>query len=227
MVTYLSKNCNKYMITTLFTNPLFFVINLIALVVAITIHEFAHAITADKLGDPTPRIQKRVTLNPLSHLDMYGTLFLLLFGFGWGKPVEFDWFNIKNPRRDAALISIAGPASNFLLALICSLLIRLFLIINNPMLVIIGQLLLVPIISLNLILGVFNLIPIHPLDGFKIVSGLLNREQAVEWDKLSRYGFIFLLFLIIPFGSKSMLSTILDPILSFLHILFIPQPLFS
>lgn len=202
------------MIQTLFTNPLFFIVNLIALVLAITVHEFAHAITADKLGDPTPRIQKRITLNPLAHLDVYGTLFLLLFGFGWGKPVEFDWFNLKNPRRDAALISIAGPVSNFILAILCAVILRLSLLGT-------ASVFLIPIITMNLILGVFNLIPIHPLDGFKIVSGLLPREQAVEWEKLARYGFIFLLFLIIPFGSKSMLSTILDPILTFLHLVFI------
>lgn len=210
------------MITTLFSNPILFIINIVALLIAITIHEFAHAITADRLGDPTPRLQGRVSLNPLVHLDKYGTLLLLLVGFGWGKPVEFDYFNLQNPKRDAALISVAGPISNFLLALICAILLRLFIFLNLPAMEIIGYFLLVPIITLNIMLGVFNLIPIHPLDGFKIVTGLLPHEQAIEWQKLSRYGFLFLIMLIFPFNGESMLSTILNPILGFIIPLLTP-----
>src|SRR3989344_8726175 len=159
------------MIATLFTDPLFFFLALISIVIAITIHEYAHAKTADYLGDPTPGLQGRLTLNPKAHIDLYGLLFLVLFGFGWGKPVQFDPFNLKNPRRDSAIISIAGPISNVVLALICSLLLRLFLFFDTSIVSAIGSLILPPIIMLNLILAVFNLIPIHPLDGFKIVVG--------------------------------------------------------
>ena len=184
------------MIVTLFTDPLFFFLALISIVIAITIHEYAHAKTADYLGDPTPGIQGRVNLDPRSHLDLYGLLFLLLFGFGWGKPVQFDPFNLKNPRRDAALISIAGPASNILLAAICSILLRLFIFFDIPMLTTISFIIFPPLIMLNLMLCVFNLLPIHPLDGFKIVGGILPREYAKQWYELEPYGMIFLIFLI-------------------------------
>ena len=97
------------MLSTLFSSPVEFFLNALALLMAITIHEFSHAYVADYLGDPTPRLQKRLTLNPISHLDPYGLLFMLLVGFGWGKPVTFDPYNLKNPRPHAALISIAGP----------------------------------------------------------------------------------------------------------------------
>src|SRR3990172_6432841 len=111
------------------SNPITFIFSLVALVVAISIHEFAHAAAADRLGDPTPRLQGRLTLNPLAHLDPIGTLMLLLIRVGWGKPVQFDPYNLKNPRRDAALISLAGPASNLILAIVLALIIKL---ITNP-----------------------------------------------------------------------------------------------
>src|SRR3989338_3130137 len=104
------------MISSLFSNPLLLIIYLISLLVAITIHEFSHAYFADKLGDPTARLMGRISLNPLVHLDPLGTLMLFLVGFGWGKPVQFDPFNLANPRRDAAVISFAGPLSNIILA---------------------------------------------------------------------------------------------------------------
>ncbi len=213
------------MITTLFSNPIFFILSLVSIIIAITIHEYAHAKTADYLGDPTPGLQGRLTLNPIAHIDLYGLLFLILFRFGWGKPVQFDPFNLKNPRRDSAIISIAGPISNVLLALICSLLLRLFLFLDTSVVSAIGYLILPPVIMLNLILAVFNLIPIHPLDGFKIVGGILPEHQAREWYQLERYGMIFLLMLLIPFSGQSMLHTFLDPILSFLFSIFIPSSL--
>jgi len=210
------------MIFTLFSNPLLFVMMALSLVIAISIHEFAHAKMADFLGDPTPRIQGRVTLNPRAHLDLYGTLFLLLVGFGWGKPVQFDPFNLTNPRKDAALISIVGPLSNFSMALIGSILLRSFIFFNIPLLITIGYIFLVPLISMNVLLGTFNLLPIHPLDGFKIVGGILRENQAREWYQLERYGMIFLIALIIPFGGKSMLETIMYPLLTFFNSIFIP-----
>lgn len=195
------------MIGSLFSNPLSLVIVFIALIIAITVHEFAHAFVADKLGDPTPRLQGRLTLNPLSHLDPIGTLMILLVSFGWGKPVQFDPFNLKNPRRDAALISIAGPISNLLLAILLSIIIRFI----PPT---IGQFLL-PIIYLNVLLAVFNLLPIHPLDGFKIVGGFLSEQQAREWYSLEKYGFIFLiLLLLIPSKGNSLLFSILGPVVN-------------
>lgn len=214
-----------YMISYLLTNPLLFVIYLIALLVAISIHEFSHAYVADRLGDPTPRLQGRINLNPLVHIDMFGLLFLFLFGFGWGKPVQFDPFNLKNPRKDAALISLAGPFSNFILAIILSLCLRLSIFFDLKIFETIGLLLLTPVISLNVVLGLFNLLPIHPLDGFKIVGGLLSHEKAKEWYQLERYGLLFFLMLIFPLGNKSLLDMIIRPAVTFILNLLIPTSL--
>jgi len=213
------------MIDTLFSNPLFFVLSLVSIIIAIAIHEFAHAKTADYLGDPTPGLQGRLTLNPKAHIDLYGIAFLALFGFGWGKPVQFDPFNLKHPRRDSALISIVGPISNVILATISSLVLRSLYLFGNSETITIGSIILAPLIMLNLILAVFNLLPIHPLDGFKIVEGLLDETQAKEWKRLERFGLIFLILLIIPFGGESMLSSILGPIMTFLNGIFLPQEL--
>src|SRR3990167_10883511 len=107
-----------------FSNPLLLILWLAALIIAVTIHEFAHAFAADRLGDPTPKLMGRLTLNPLAHLDVLGTLMLLIARFGWGKPVQIDPFNLQNPRRDSALIALAGPLSNLLLAVVLSLILR-------------------------------------------------------------------------------------------------------
>ncbi len=203
------------MINYLFTNPLLFFVYMLSLAVAITVHEFSHAAMADYLGDPTPRLAGRLKLNPFVHIDIFGLVFLLFFGFGWGKPVPFDPYNLKNPRRDAALISFAGPISNFILACLLSLIVRFL-----PLSVL--TYFLIPIIYLNIILGIFNLIPIGPLDGFKIVGGILPEERAEEWYQLERYGMIFLLLLIIPIGQSSMLDAIIRPIISFVINLLIP-----
>ncbi len=210
------------MLSLLATNPIAFLIYLIALLIAITVHEFSHAKVADYLGDPTPRLQGRLTLNPLVHLDPVGIILLFLVGFGWGKPVMFDPFNLKNPRKDAALISIAGPGSNFVLALILSLLLRLFILFGQSILVTIGYSVLVPIIFLNIVLGVFNFIPIHPLDGFKIVGGLLPEDKAHEWYQLERYGLIFLIILLLPFGQGNMLFFVIRPLINFFVNLLLP-----
>src|SRR3989338_5013701 len=101
------------MLLTNLNNPLLLFATLVALIIAISVHEFAHAFIADKLGDSTPRYQGRLTLNPLAHLDLIGTIFILVASFGWGKPVQFNPWNLKNPRRDSALISIGGPVANF------------------------------------------------------------------------------------------------------------------
>lgn len=210
------------MINILFTNPLLFFIYLAALLVAITVHEFSHAFVADYLGDPTARLAGRLKLNPLVHLDPLGLMFLFFFGFGWGKPVTFDPFNLKNPRKDAALISIAGPISNFILALLLSLSLKLFIFFKLNFLITIGKIIFIPMITLNLVLAVFNLLPIHPLDGFKIVGGLLSEKQANEWYQLEKYGLIFLLMLIFPLGGSSMLEMIIRPIFNFLVNLLLP-----
>lgn len=208
------------MLGDLFNNPFAFFSWLIALIVAITIHEFSHAYAADRLGDPTPRVQGRLTLNPLAHLDPLGTLMLLIARFGWGKPVVFDPFNLRHPRRDAAIISLAGPVSNILLATVLALILRLGLTTDFAMLF---YVFLQPVIVLNVFLAVFNLVPIHPLDGFKIVEGILPPEYARQWHELESYGMIFLLFMVFPlFGGTAPISRLIMPVISFLLSLLLP-----
>lgn len=202
------------MLGFLFSNPVLFIVWLAALVVAITVHEFAHAWTAVRLGDPTPKIQGRLTLNPLAHMDPLGTLMLLVVRFGWGKPVQFDPFNLENPKRDAAIISLAGPVSNLVVAAGLSVLARL----GVPVVYV------VPFIFLNVVLAVFNLLPIHPLDGGKILIGLLPPKDAAQVDIfLRQYGLFVLLLLIFPtWQGMSPVSYLINPVISFLLNLLLP-----
>ncbi|MBI2404738.1 site-2 protease family protein [Candidatus Gottesmanbacteria bacterium] len=220
------------MLGELFNNPISFVFWLVALMMAITIHEFSHAFAAERLGDPTPRLQGRLTLNPLAHLDPLGTLMLLLIRFGWGKPVQFDPFNLRHPRRDAAVISLAGPASNLVVALACSIALHILFNFRLPLLSnsVIGVLvylaigMLQPIVVLNVMLAIFNLIPVHPLDGFKIVGGILPEEYARQWYQLEPYGLLFLLFLIFPlFGRVAPIIALISPIINFILSILLPN----
>ena len=199
------------MLSTLFSSPLIFLLYAIALLAAITVHEFAHALAADKLGDPTPRLQGRLTLNPLAHLDPLGTIALLVMSFGWGKPVVFDPYNLRNPKRDTAIISLAGPVSNLLLAGLLSFALRAFAL--GP----IVSSLLVVLVHLNTALAVCNLVPVYPLDGEKILTGLLSPRLAVEYANIMRqWGTIILLFMILPIGGTSPISALISPIISFI-----------
>ena len=205
------------------SNILSFIFLLPSLLIAITIHEFAHAAMADRLGDPTPRLMGRLTLNPLAHLDPIGTLllfFLILSNssivFGWGKPVPIDIFNLRNPRRDSALISLAGPAANLILAVLLSLFLRL------PFIAQLLNYLITSVVFLNIVLAIFNLLPIHPLDGFKIVHGFLPQEQADQWEELRSLGPLILFLLIFPLFGQSLISTILGPVINFFLQILIP-----
>lgn len=205
------------MIATLFSNPLMFLVWAVSLVIVITIHEFAHAKAADTLGDPTPRSQGRLTLNPLSHLDPLGTLMILFIGFGWGRPVAFDPYNLRHPKRDIATIALAGPASNLILATILALALNF---LTLPLLL---SSLFVILIQLNVMLAIFNLVPIFPLDGEKILKGLLPNDLAIEYDNLMRqYGTIILVLMLLPIaGGRSPISALISPVISFLTNLLI------
>jgi len=202
------------MIGELTSNPVGFLFWVIALVIAITIHEFAHAFVADRLGDPTARLSGRVSLNPLAHLDPVGTIMLLLFRFGWGKPVPFDPFNLAHPKRDSALISLAGPASNIALAVVLSFIMKL-----APASLLTA--LLVPVIIINVNLAIFNLLPVPPLDGSKILYGILPMDWADEYNSFMRdYGMLLLILLILPIGGNSLaINLILPPIQFILNLL--------
>jgi Zn-dependent protease len=185
-------------------NPLLGILLVAALIVSLTFHEFSHAFVADKLGDPTAKNMGRLTLNPLAHLDPLGTLFLIVARFGWGRPVPFNPLNLKNPRRDAAFISLAGPTSNFLLAVVASLAIRAFSI-NS----LFGAFLYL-VVLYNLTLGIFNLIPVGPLDGNKIVYGFLPMNLAIQWQDIQKYGMFILLFLVLTNATSYILSPLVD-----------------
>ncbi len=201
------------MLSTLFTNPIVFIIWAASLVIALTIHEYAHAKVADTLGDPTPRANGRVTLDPRAHLDPLGTVLILIVGFGWGRPVEFDPYNLRNPKRDTALIALAGPASNIILAIILSIVSNFFVA---------GSLLagVIPLmIMINISLAIFNLVPVFPLDGEKILHGILPTELALEYSRaMHQYGTLILIMLLLPIaGGTSPISALISPAISFVN----------
>ena len=189
-----------------FTSPTKLIILLLSipgLLVAITFHEYAHALVAEKLGDDTPRRQGRLTLNPLKHLDLYGTILLLVSGFGWGKPVEINPNNFKRTisiKKGNALVSLAGPIMNFILALVFSIIFGLYIrygtvfALTNQVGFALAQILKYCII-MNVGLGVFNLIPLPPLDGSKMLIALLP-EKARAWYK-NNENILYIAFLII------------------------------
>jgi Zn-dependent protease len=192
-------------------------ISLVVLLFALSVHEMAHAWTADRLGDPTGRLLGRVSLNPLVHADPIGTLLFPLLAalsgvplIGWAKPVPVDVSRFGNKRRDFMLVAGAGPASNLVLAFVAALALRLVPIqavsageasVSMPLAV-----LLVRAIQLNVLLAVFNMIPIPPLDGGNVLAGLLPRRVAVGFDFLRPYGFmvIYALMLTGSLGSLVM-----------------------
>ncbi|OGG19621.1 hypothetical protein A2721_03030 [Candidatus Gottesmanbacteria bacterium RIFCSPHIGHO2_01_FULL_47_48] len=180
------------------------------LIYSVILHEIAHGFVADKLGDPTARLAKRLTLNPLPHIDLIYTILLPLFLylsnagiiFGAAKPVPVDPFNFKEPKKDSALVALAGPATNLTIAVFLSLLLRasdLFIMSNALKQAV--DLLATQGIFLNVMLAVFNLIPIPPLDGSKVLAGVLSDELASEIYKLERFGFLIIFAILIFFPS--------------------------
>lgn len=165
-----------------------------AFMISLSFHEWAHAFIATRFGDDTPRKMGRLTLNPLAHIDPLGLIFLLLFRIGWAKPVVFDQRNFKYPRIYSVLTALAGPASNFILALATLYLIKYFPISLVPTAVSISFLQLLQVTAyVNIMLGCFNILPIPPLDGSHILTALLIKPfpEAVAW--LYRYSIFILL----------------------------------
>ena len=159
------------------------IVKIPVLLFAITIHEYGHGKAALSLGDPTAKNHGRLTMNPLSHLDPMGAICLFLFNFGWAKPVPVDTRYFQNPRRDIILMSVSGPTSNLAAALIAGLFIRYFMLPWE-----IYQKVLLYLILMNVGLGLFNLIPIPPLDGSHILENLLPARASLAYGKFRRYG---------------------------------------
>lgn len=205
------------MLDLLFASPLAFVIFMVGLLLSIAIHEFAHCFVTDRLGDPTPRIKGRLTLNPLAHLDPLGTLAIVLTGFGWGRPAPYDPYNLKEPVRDAALIAAAGPASNLLIATLLSVVIKLGL--GGDFVALFS----LQLIFINVALALFNLIPIYPLDGSKILRALLPPQASLEYEEvMERYGTVILIMLIFPWvGGRSAASALLMPLIEVVLRIFV------
>jgi Zn-dependent protease len=188
----------------------------IAFLISGAFHEFAHAWTAHKLGDPTPERMGRLTLNPIPHIDPLGLFFIILmtlsgWGIGWMKPVPINPYNFRRPRQGMMLVSLSGPVSNILLAAFFILLHKILPVLfmaGNP----VGRLLGI-FLFLNVLLAVFNLLPIPPLDGSHIVSGLLPEKLAEQWEKIYPFGFWILLILLY----FQVLQMILNPIFDFVR----------
>ena len=175
-----------------FGDPLGIAITLAAVLVAATFHEFAHAFVADRLGDPTPRTLGRLSLNPLVHLDLLGTLFFVVFGFGWARPVPVNPRHFADPRRGMLQVALAGPLANITLAFVVGALLKIPDLPGGPLAVEV----LSALIWINVILALFNLIPIPPLDGSRILESLLVGRQALTYSRLQPYGTLLLLGLL-------------------------------
>ena len=201
----------------LFRVPIEVLILLIpVLVFALVFHEFSHAWVANKLGDPTARYSGRLTLNPLAHLDPFGSLMILFVGFGWAKPVPVDSRYLANPRVDMMKIAIAGPAANLLLAFVGGTIIRTGLVSDSITLMILL------FTQINIMLAVFNMIPIPPLDGSQIFSGIMSRKNPELVYKLQMYGpqILLGLFMIGYFTKFSPIWIVMSPFVNFFLFLF-------
>ena len=188
----------------------------LVLFTAITIHEFAHGFVADRLGDPTARNSGRLTLNPISHLDPIGALCMVLCGFGWAKPVPFNPYYFRNRKRDTALVSLAGPAANILLAFASTIIYVPFMVFvfsrfPNPVTIfILGTL--QSLVSLNIGFAVFNLIPFPPLDGSKILGAILPNSTYMDLLRYERFGFPVLFILSLTGILGRVLGVIIEPV---------------
>lgn len=180
-------------------------IMLVPALLAVILHEVSHGYAAERFGDPTARLLGRLNLNPMRHLDPIGTIAVFIFGFGWARPVPVNPGNFRRPRRDMIWVALAGPTANLLLAVVSALLLRgagmldsttlgesrIYVQMSTPVKMMAGFSL-----YINVLLGVFNLIPLPPLDGGRILTGILPEKQAALINRLEPFGFVLILLLI-------------------------------
>lgn len=197
-----------------------FLVILPVLLVSLAAHELAHAASATVLGDPTPRAEGRVTLNPIAHLDVFGTLMLVLtyfvsqggFFFGWAKPVHIDPRYLARRRGSEAIVAVSGPATNFLLAVVCGALVKVLL----PVSVFAAEAFYLAFM-LNVVLAVLNILPVPPLDGWRVVTGLLPQGARSLTDRIAPYEtYVFILFFVVLWRFPQAFSAIFEPPLEFL-----------
>ncbi len=196
---------------------------------AIVCHEVSHGYIAWRFGDPTARMLGRLTLNPLKHIDIIGTLMIFFIGIGWAKPVPVTFQNLRNPKRDMIWVAAAGPVTNILLATVSSFLLRGLVAIDNPafsgsplaMFLEPVVLMLAFSVYINLLLAIFNMIPVPPLDGGRVLVGLLPNRQAAAWARIEPYGMVIIILLVF---FTNIFSYVISPVLTIgVHLLAGPQ----
>ena len=177
------------------------------IIIAMVIHEWAHARVAYALGDFTPKMMGRLTLNPAAHIDIFGLIMLFIAHFGWAKPVQINPYNFSNPKRDDILVSLAGPGANFAIAfvtlILANILLKLGFSLSEG-----AEMVFTMIILINVNFGIFNLLPIPPLDGSHVLRQLLPYELQERYDELQQYSFIFLIIILMT----PVVSLVLNPI---------------
>ena len=188
---------------------------------AITCHEVSHGFIADRFGDQTARYMGRLTLNPLKHLDIIGTLMIFVIGIGWAKPVPVNFNNLRHPKRDMIWVAAAGPITNAILAIFSALALRALIAVTghspagSPLMMFLDpiSLMLAFSVYINLVLGIFNLIPVPPLDGGRVMVGLLPHRQSIAFAGVERYGMIGIILVVLFF--PRILSYVISPPLYF------------
>lgn len=206
------------------------VVSVLPILIAITFHEVAHGFVANKLGDPTAKFSGRLTLNPIVHIDLVGTILMPVllfvftngqFVFGYAKPVPINPMNFRDPKKDMAVSAAAGPVTNILLAVVSQLILKIILLFGVQSAGV-GSAVLVPLammfeysILINIVLAVINLIPIPPLDGGRVLIGFLPHKHAVSYSRIEPYGFIIVIILLMT----GIANVIIYPVISLLYLL--------
>ncbi len=190
-----------------------------AIIIAISLHEYAHAKTAIKLGDNTPKLQGRDTINPLAHIDPFGFICLLIAKFGWGRPVQIDVRNFKKPLKDQMLVSLAGPVMNLIVAFVTLIILNILVLTNafdlmSKNLAIVIETIITYIVLINISLCVFNLLPLPNFDGSKILLYFLPLKAKLNFLKLERYGFIIFLIIVMTPIPELIITPVLEFVLS-------------